>query len=340
MNFLPSDEQAQIVDTLKAFLTAQAPVARFRPPAPQVGNADGRFWPQLAALGYLGIALADEHGGIGLTAVEEMLVYREFGRHLLSPAVLGITLAVHMAAQASHAALDSLLSGHVGVALANPLSAVTLGPTSSGDFHLIDAGQAAWVLACDPAGTALFRGDRFSDHAVVSGTDSVLMLQRAKLTAAVPDLWLASRDYPLHRRAQLLIGAYAVGMAEATRDMAVEYAKARHQFGKPIGSFQAIKHICADMAIRTEAALCQVIHAALVDAEGLAGADFHGIAGKLVSTAAALQNAAQNIQVHGAIGFTAETDAHLYLKRSHVMEQLWGNTRELRERMLEADFPD
>ena len=198
-----------------------------------------------------------------------MLVYREFGRHLLSPAVLGITLAgTYGGAGESALLLDSLLSGHVGVALANPLSTVTLeDATSSGDFHLIDAGSGGLGTGMRSRGCGAVAVERTTgsvDHAVASGTDSVLILQRAKLTAAVPDLWLASRDYPLHRRAQLLIAAYAVGMAEATRDMAVEYAKARHQFGKePIGSFQAIKHICADMAIRTEAALCQVIHAAL-----------------------------------------------------------------------------
>jgi alkylation response protein AidB-like acyl-CoA dehydrogenase len=122
--------------------------------------------------------------------------------------------------------------------------------------------------------------------------------------------------------------------------MAVEYAKARQQFGKPIGSFQAIKHLCADMAIRAEAAACQVIFAALVQAEGHAGVDFHSVAAKLVAVEAALQNAAQNIQIHGAIGFTAEADAHLFIKRAHVLEQLWGDTRQQRRLMLAAPFPD
>ena len=340
MNFLPSGEQTQIVDTLKAFLTARAPVARFRPPALQIGNQDSQYWPQLAELGYLGIALHEDGGGIGLTTVEEMLVYREFGRHLLSPAILGITLAAHLAAYVKAGILEELLSGHVRVALANPLAAVTLGARCSGTFHLIDAKDATWILMCDLNGTALIERKAFGEIATVRGTDSVLTLERAKLMPTEPYLWVATEPLPLHRRAQLLIGAYAVGMSEATRDMSVDYAKTRQQFGKPIGSFQSIKHMCADMAIRSEAALCQIIFAALVQSEGLDGADFHGIAGKLVATGAALQNAAQNIQVHGAIGFTAETDAHLYLKRAHLMEQLWGDTRQLRERMLAADFPD
>jgi len=339
MNFLLSDEQTQIVDTLKSFLTGQAPVARFRPPAPQVGNSDHGIWPQLAELGYLGIALNDESGGIGLTAAEEMLAYREFGRHLLSPAVLGLTLAAHLAAHATSDLLQELLSGRLRVALANSLGAVTLGPNCSGRFHLIDGRDAPWVLACGPAGAALLRRDVFVEIVPVAATDSAVTLERAQLVAARPHLWIPSEQWPSYQRAQLLIGAYAVGMAEATRDMAVDYAKTRQQFGKPIGSFQSIKHLCADMAIRSEAALCQIIFAALVQAEDLPGAKFHSIAGKLVATGAALQNAAQNIQVHGAIGFTAEADAHVFLKRGHLMEQMWGDTRQLRESMLAAEFP-
>jgi alkylation response protein AidB-like acyl-CoA dehydrogenase len=129
-------------------------------------------------------------------------------------------------------------------------------------------------------------------------------------------------------------------MAEATRDMAVEYAKTRQQFGKAIGSFQAIKHLCADMAIRAEAAVCQVIFAALVESERRAGARFHSVAARLVAVEAALQNAAQNIQVHGAIGFTAEAEAHLFIKRAHVLEQLWGNTRQQRRQMLAVEMPE
>jgi len=340
MDFLLSDEQSQIVDTLKTFLSSQAPVARFRPPARQIGNDDQRLCRELGALGYLGIAIGDAQGGIGLGALEEMLAYREFGRHLVSPAVLGLTLAAHMAARANSDLLDGLLTGGTRVALANPLGPVHLGDECRGDVHLIEGRDAEWVMICDVDGAALLPREAFSDVTDVPAMDHALTLQRARLSRARPRLWAAAADDPVHRRAELLLAAYAVGMSEATRDLSVEYAKNRQQFGKPIGAFQAIKHICADMAIRSEAALCQVIFAALVQSDAAAGEDFHGVAAKLVAVDAALKNAGQNIQVHGAIGFTAEADAHVYLKRAHVVEQLWGDTRQLRERMLAADFPD
>lgn len=340
MNFLFSDEQTQIIDSLSAFLADRAPVSRFRPPAPQIGNRDRDIWPDLGALGFLGIALPESRGGIGFSAAEEMLAYREFGRHLLTPSILGLTLGARVAARAESPLLAAALSGALTVGLANARGRVRLGAECSGEFHLFDAGDAAWVLICSEEGTALIDRADFGDVTEVLGTDHVVRLERGRLEGARPAIWVDAASEAVHARAQLLLAAYAVGMGEATRDMAVEYAKNRQQFGKPIGAFQAIKHLCADMAIRSEAALCQVIFAALIQAEERAGVDFHTVAAKLVAVDAALKNAASNIQVHGAIGFTAEADAHSYLKRAHLIEQLWGDTRQQRRRMLAAAFPD
>jgi alkylation response protein AidB-like acyl-CoA dehydrogenase len=340
MNLLLSGEQTQIVDSLKDFLADRLPVSRFRPPAPQIGNADACCWAQLGDLGFLGIGLREQQGGIGFTAAEEMLAYREFGRHLLSPAILGLTIGARVAARTGSALLGDMLRGRLPVALANARGVVTLGAQCSGEFHLFDAKDAAWVLACDETGAALLRRQDFTGVVTVQGMDHVIGLERGRLEGAPAALWVGTASEAIYQRAQLLMGAYAVGIAEATRDMAVDYAKTRQQFGKPIGSFQSIKHICADMAIRAEAALCQVIFAALVQSDERDGADFHSVAAKLVAVDAALQNAAQNIQVHGAIGFTAEADAHSFIKRAHVIEHLWGDTREQRRQMLAAAFPD
>jgi len=340
MNFLLSDEQTQIVDSLGSFLADRAPVSRFRPPAPQIGNADREFWPQVGELGFLGIGLPESQGGIGFGAAEEMLAYREFGRHLLSPSILGLTLAVRLAARAGSPLLEAALAGELRVGLANARRDAKLGSDCSGEFHLFDAADSSWVLICGEAGAALLRRSDFTDVSPVLGTDHVIGLERGRLIAARPEIWVDAASEPVYSRAQLLLAAYAVGIAEASRDMAVEYAKNRQQFGKPIGSFQAVKHLCADMAIRTEAALCQVIFAGLIQAEEQEGVDFHTVAAKLVAVDAALKNAASNIQVHGAIGFTAETDAHSFLKRAHLVEQLWGDSRHQRHRMLAAAFPD
>jgi alkylation response protein AidB-like acyl-CoA dehydrogenase len=346
MNLLLSDEQNQIVDTLRHFLSEQAGVARFRPPAPQFGNRDLALLPALAEFGVLGIALPEDAGGTGLGDAEEAIVFREFGRNLLSPALFGHVLAAHVAhACGEREILAALLDGSTRVGLMTPRDPLCdprgagSGASVRGACHLIEGRDADWIFACDEHGAALYARNDFADVEPVDAMDHALTLDRARCSDVQPAASLSSADAPIHARALVLAAAYGAGIAEATLQMAVDYAKVREQFGKPIGSFQAVKHICAEMAMRAEAANSQVSFASLSLAGSKDAAIFHSTASKLVATDAALRNAQQNIQVHGAIGFTAEADAHVFLKRAHVVEQLWGDTRTQRQRMLDATFP-
>lgn len=340
MNLLLSDDQVAIVDAIRGFLAETAPVSRFRPPAPQIGNADATIWPLLGEMGFLSLALPADRDGSDMTNAEEALACREFGRFLLSPSVLGLLLSCSLLGDDQRTLRDQFARGTSRIALANPLGAASVGQTVSGEFQLIDGEGADWVLLIDSAGAALVERAHFGPSESLRATDSVLPIERVAVAEVPAYFWVPAVTGGIYDRARVCLAAYALGLAEATRDMAVEYAKTRQQFGKPIGSFQAIKHLCADMAIRTEAALCQVTFASLVVSGQGAGASFHATAAKLVATDAALRNAAQNIQIHGAIGFTAEADAHHYLKRAHTVDLLWGDTRTQREHMLAAEFPE
>lgn len=339
MDLLPSDDQTQIVDTIKSFLAGEAPVDRLREHG-AIGNPDAALWPKLGELGFLGLGLAEELGGIGLSASEEMLVFREFGYNLVSIGIFGIVLGARVAAIAGDDALrDELLSGGKRVGIANARGLAAGKRPNAQDYHLFEAVEADLILLVREDGAGLFARADFADIQAVDSTDSVLTLERARLAADPSRLWVPTTTDNIHSRALMLLGAYAVGLGEGARDMAVEYAKVREQFGKPIGSFQAIKHICADMAMRSEAALCQASFASLVLAGGLPDTDFHAVASKIVATDVAVKNAAANIQVHGAFGFTSEANAHHYLKRSHVADLLWGSLREQRERILTFPTP-
>ena len=127
------------------------------------------------------------------------------------------------------------------------------------------------------------------------------------------------------------------GIAEAERDMGARYAIDREQFGRPIGAFQAVKHRVADTAIRAEAAWSQTAVAALRVAAGEGGAQFQASSAKVVATDAAIRNGRDTIQNHGAIGFTAEHDAHLFLKRAHVLDHVLGDTRTHLSIVLDAE---
>jgi alkylation response protein AidB-like acyl-CoA dehydrogenase len=129
--------------------------------------------------------------------------------------------------------------------------------------------------------------------------------------------------------ADLLVSAQLLGIAEATRDLAVSYAKIRNQFGRPIGSFQAVKHHCANMALAAEAVSSMLDMAAIALRDGREDAGFQLAALRLLAPKAALGNARTCIQVHGGIGFSAEASPHHYLKRAHVLRQFVSGTEML-----------
>ena len=324
MNLLPSPDQTQILDTLTGFLADQMPVERLRAFG-AIGNPDAGFFPSLAKLGFLGLGVPEDAGGIGLGAAEEMLSFVEYGRALVSPEIFGLTLSAHITAHHTDDKLHKqILGGACRIGLANP---------RCDDWHIVEAAEASHVLLVTRRETALIPMSAVKNRASVNSTDASISLERAEINLDHKDI-IRTQDNKLTERAAILQAAYCVGMAEATRDMAVDYAKLREQFGKPIGSFQAIKHICADMAIRAEAALCQTRFAALTFDQARSDADFHATAAKIVAVTAATKNASANIQVHGAFGFTAEADAHHYLKRAHLIDMLWGDIKSQRAHLL------
>jgi alkylation response protein AidB-like acyl-CoA dehydrogenase len=337
MDLLPTSDQEQIVDAAKSFLEGEAAIARLRPEHGEIGNNDHALWPQLGELGFWGLAVPEDKGGAGLTASEEFLLYREYGRHLLSLGALGISLGVQLAAtRGADDALASMLTGKTRVAIANPRGPVELGQVCSGSWHLLEGRDAEWVVAWSPAGGALFSASQFQVAEDVLAMDSHMTLLRAELPPCNPVAFVPASVTDTRLRALMLIAAYATGISEAVRDQSVEYAKVREQFGQQIGKFQAIKHRCAEMAIRSEVAFCQATYAALAFDASLEDAELHVSAAKLLATDAALCNSADNIQVHGAYGFTSEADAHLFLKRAHTLDYLGGTLREQKSAVLKA----
>jgi acyl-CoA dehydrogenase len=192
-------------------------------------------------------------------------------------------------------------------------------------------------------------GAGLADAFVVVDDAAVLFVPRAASVAveAAPSLdatnpvgTVAFRDAPclvlardaasataLRRAATVLSCADAVGGTARTVEMSVAYAKVRHQFGKPIGSFQAVKHRCADMAVRAEVARSATTYATVSLRDGAADADFQGSVAKVLAADAYLRNSADNVQNHGGMGYTWECDAHLYVKRARAFDATLGPRR-------------
>lgn len=328
MDLLPTPEQLEIVSSASAFLRGLLPPGRLRVLAEAGPAPDPDAWRHAAELGWFGLGLDEPSGGVGYTLVEEVLLHREIGRALAPGPYLATALGARVAARAGEArAAAAILAGSAVVGLAVPAGGARVGEASWGRFLLVDATGAELVVAADPGGAALLEVSVIGAPAPLSCIDPLVTLAAVDLEGALACAWVPAVVEPVWLRGALLAGAALVGIAEATRDASVGYCKAREQFGRPIGAFQAVKHRCADMAVRAEATFALVVLAALAMQANRSGAGTLCHAAKALAAEAALANAADNIQNHGAIGFTAEHHAHLYLKRARVLERVLGSTR-------------
>jgi alkylation response protein AidB-like acyl-CoA dehydrogenase len=310
MNIEPTAEQYALVDAVAAFLGEQMPADRF---LKQPTRTDAH-WRALAELGLFGIAMPESAGGIGLGVAEEVLLYREAGRFLVSPCAIATTIAAKLALSAGDEILASeLIAGDVRAAFAIPDGTDRLLLIDSeGSEQIVVAGRSSVLMARSalPEGT------------IVDALDATLSLIEVPLTQAQHQQIEAAAVDTIALEARLLSAAYLTGVAKAACDTAVAYANQREQFGRPIGSFQAIAHLCANMAVEADASAKQALFAALVLQEEADDPEFHVEAARLLAVRAAFQAARDTIQVHGGVGFTQEYTPHLYLKRTHLMQRV------------------
>jgi alkylation response protein AidB-like acyl-CoA dehydrogenase len=336
IDLLPSAEQEQLAESIARFLGDNLPVERYRRAAGAVAPYEP--WPRLAELGCFGLSGPEAWGGSGYTLAEEVMAFREYGRFLLTPSVLATVLAARLAAAAQREDLCTrLMSGEIRVALANPLRGASLSSSgaASGPFHLIDAPPDGLALAWTEEAAALYPVEAFGTAAPLPALDRTAALARAVPDGAQPLARLSGAGGRIDLEAAVLLAAMLVGMTEAVCALAVEHAKTRVQFGRPIGAFQGVKHKCADMALAAEAAWSQTIYAALSLKAASADAPFQALNAKLIASEAALESARNTIQIFGGMGFTAEVDAHLYLKRAHLLSLIGLDNRSIMTRLLD-----
>ncbi|GAB2964075.1 acyl-CoA/acyl-ACP dehydrogenase [Amycolatopsis acidiphila] len=340
-------EQDDLRASVRAFLADKAPSAAVRRWMDSDEGYDRAVWRQLAdQLGLPGLAIPESYGGAGGSAVELGIVLEEMGRTLL-PGPYFATVA--LATQALLASEDEDAKARWLPRIADGSLTATLAVGEDGGSWNLDdvrttavADSDAWrvsgakmfVVDGDSAGLVLViarADDGLGLFAVEGGTrirltalDPTRRLARVELDD-VPAVRIVSTMDGLRRALDLAVVALAaeqVGGAQACLDAAVEYAKIRVQFNRPIGSFQAIKHKCANMLLELEAARSAVYHAAAV-----AGTDELAVAAAVAGSYCAeayTHIAKENIQIHGGIGYTWEHDAQLYLKRAKASELLFG----------------
>ena len=342
IDLIASSEEQEVADSIAAFLSDNLPVERHRTDRGRRGRYEPDVWGQLAELGCFGLSLPESSGGVGLTLAEETLAFREYGRYLMSPAMLASVLAVRIAASAGRKdLLESLLSGQRRAGLVNPLIGATLDQSGlTGDAHLIDVRDGDLAVAWSDAGAALFDAGAFAGAAKHASLDHSVALARASVKGLAPLAWTPAATEPLPNVASVLLAATLVGIQEAVRDMAVTQAQTRIQFGVAIGTFQAVKHKVADLGLWAEASWSQTIYAALALRAGAPDAAFHAVNARMIASQSALEGVRTNIQLHGGMGFTAELNAHLFLKRVHLLISLGEGTRALQRKLLTLPLGD
>ncbi|RYE91178.1 MAG: acyl-CoA dehydrogenase [Oxalobacteraceae bacterium] len=273
----------------------------------------------LGEMGWFALALPEAAGGSGLSPVEHALFFREVGRQCGPVDVLAQALAAQVVTDETLRA--AIVSGEAGVALA----------LSQGKgLRLLGTVDAAYALQVEQAGARLFA----LEGVITAERPALDPATSMRLVDTVPGVIAEQAGEGAWRLGALGTAAMLVGLAEATLDQIVDYAKVRETFGRKIGSFQAVRHPCADMALRAEAARCQLWYAATALKEGRGDADLHLDAAKHLANEAALANADTNIQLHGGIGVTDEHHAHLYLKHAMLLAKLFGSKRALLARLL------
>jgi alkylation response protein AidB-like acyl-CoA dehydrogenase len=333
MNLELTDEQVALRDTVRRFLVEKASVTtHVRPMLEDPTGTTRDVWGGLADLGATGVLVPQEFGGSGMTMIEAGIVAEELGAALhpgpwLSSAVAATRALIRLVPEADGASLLTGIADGSTVATVGPLTGPR--PTADGGVlrgeisALPDAAAAGveLILADDGNGTGLFAID--ATAAGVSVAEQTHVDPTRKLFNVTFD------DVPAQRLASpsaediggliddvlIAYAADALGAATAVMNLAVEYAKVRRQFDQPIGSFQAVQHMCVDMYETVELARSGVLHA-LWAADAAQPAERHLAAVRAKAFAGQLASVADTaIQVFGGIGYTWEHDAHLYLKR-------------------------
>ncbi|MFV0306632.1 MAG: acyl-CoA dehydrogenase family protein [Desertimonas sp.] len=363
MNFAFTEEQEELRKTVRAFLDSKSPETAVREQMETDQGYDEAVWKQAAEqLGLQGLAIPEEFGGSGYGYVELGIVLEEMGRSLLcapffSTVVLAGNTLLHAGDDAAKQAyLPGIASGEtiatVAFTEANGKwddSGIATTATKDGDswklngekMFVLDGHVANLILvaAKTDAGISLFAVDGDASGLTRESLSTMDQTRKqARLTFADTPATLIGTDgqgwETLSKVLDLVVvglAAEQVGGAQKVLDMAVEYAKVRVQFGRPIGSFQAIKHKCADMLLEVESAKSAAYYGLWCASELNDELPSVASLAKAYCSEAYFHAAAENIQIHGGIGFTWEHPAHLYFKRAKSSELLFGDPTYHRE---------
>jgi alkylation response protein AidB-like acyl-CoA dehydrogenase len=326
VNFDFTDDQQAIKSTAHEMLAARFKPERVRELA-EAGEYDEAAWKEMSELGWAGIFIDEEHGGQGLGVVELVILMEELGYALapvpfLSNAAAGLALQFAGTDEQKERWLPGIASGE---------ARGTVGMLRDGEARLVpDADSAEVIVLIGFDGSTSVVEAASAEIEAFETMDRTRRFARVRAGAGEP---LGGDCFAAGDRIATALAAETVGVAQKAMEMAVEYARDRKQFGRPIGSYQAVSHRCAQMLLEVEGSRSAAYYAgwcADAEPESLPAA---ASGAKAYSSDAGWRVCGSSLQVHGGIGFTWEHDLHFFLKRAKTNAMLFGSAREHRERV-------
>ncbi len=319
MDFQLSADQKALQAAIKSFCDTHLPRERLRG-LEDAGGFEPALWRALADMGVFGARLPTASGGLGLGVADAVAIFEVLGQRL----VPGPVIWTHLAA----ALVDGAASGATVVGGLDLMGAAP-------EPYLIEHLEALDLLILlRPDGVYRLQPRELATEPVTVSLDPFTPLHHARELPAGARLAGPAVANQLRLEGAALSAALLLGVAEAAQELALEYAKQREQFGRTIGSFQAIKHMLADMFVRVAVARAAVYAAGATLDDPAVGEVARAVsAAKVTAGDGAMKNARACIQIHGGMGFTWDVPAHYYLKRTWVLESLFGTSEEHAERI-------
>ena len=321
MEFRLSEDQIALREGIRAFCDGRVPNEQFVE-LEKVGGFDRELWRELAEMGVFALRLPEDDGGVGLGMADAVIVFSELGRRLV-PGPLAWT---HLAA----GLIEGAATGETVV------GGVDAGAGDSNSIMLEHLDFLDVLIVLYPDRVERVDPRAVKADAIAKPLDPLTPVHHASELPAGDVIGEAGLAAQMRLEGATLLSGFLLGIAEASQELATEYAKGREQFGRAIGGFQAIKHILADCFVRQEVARAAAYAAgATVDHPDAGDLVATVSGGKLICAESALKNCRACVQVHGGMGYTWEVPAHYYLKRTWVLENTFGTVDEHAEIVAE-----
>jgi len=320
MNFIFTEEQTQFKDAIKSFLAEECAPASIRDGWQKNKSFNLERWKNLIELGVLSSNLPEKKGGLGMDQVTLAMMVEEMGYAGLPEPVAEQIFLVNdvipfLPKNITEAVESNYNDGTQYIALAHPLAPNPLFLNDAAGLILLDSSECKFIAKDD------------MDFEIISSNDPSRELFKV---SSMNDAISTSENFDelnsaVSSRGSLMTAALLIGLAQKMIDLSSVYVLDRAQFGKPIGSFQAVKHMLADVAVKIEFAKPAVYRAAYSLSQNNPKSALHCAHAKLMCTQAAELACKNSIQAHGAMGYTWEMDLHIYMRKAWSMMACWGN---------------